>query len=1211
MALTMSSQFVIWGIGCTLTMLLVLSVQAIDYEVHRHDVTPMKLNGKIILTNRDLLEQLNLVAPKESYTLQEGTERLLYFGALLRMRLLDIFGNLLYIYYDDFSIVEVQALHKVYQEIFERRYDIFNLVPAILWNPDTRPSKICARIYTHAEPCLKSSASVCRRIRPQHDLPHPDDLSTSALNVTHLAYRLSKISRQYLGGFSLAALLKHLQREMLTITPDLLSGLLYNVKYDYFDDDVRLAERELVQFLRKLAHTTEISIPLPTAELKKFRSVNSFLKYYVNIYAEKLSDDNLKRHAFLIAKRIVDDIGTIDENIYLLGNVYENRTIHIKYLFDLVLPDDLLDNDVIDAKKYLVKKLNEFDVVEKHLKVQKYQQATPVQLTMEITGQLKDIDFAKSIAISLRIHARFWRRSHMIESLGELLELFDAYENLRQVPLYEDLMKKIDIIKENLGDMKDIPVEILCNAPRACLQIGLQLVLYCKYVSFEVKELIKEFFQLSNMCVIPVYVTQESRRTVDIPFKISETRFSKIANIGAMWSTERKTTGIKSTSEATIRTSTIDESSSESESSESSEETTESLEISKESSESIEVSTESETEKSTKFMNMTIVTTEHAMPISTTTVIDETSTIQEETSTAATSTTAATTTVLPTTTTLPTTITTLPAVITTLLSTTTLPTTITTILPTVITTTTTSPTITTTLPTTTTAELSTTTTTTSPTTTTTSPTTTTTLPTTTTILPTTTTTTLPITTTTTLPTTTTTSPTTTTTESPTTTTTESPTTTTTESPTTTTTESPTTTTTESPTTTTTSPTTTTIPTTTTALPTTITTTTTTLPTTITSTLLTTDTTTARAVVPVDMKWEMKKKNIFTLDIHKETTESTTASTIPCESNECSSEQSTEKTSEEMTTTTQTSTLESTQTSPESSTIETTVTELSGTPITKEACISKSESTEESGMSCETSCDSEVKDCDKDTSEKVENHTVKCSKVRCKEKSAEISSECETETDKSCDCVSKEEKSAGCVTLCSSELESSSCEERQTDCLKSEMPTINMKLERTRKRGLCEIRDPHHRRQMKRLAKMKAISSVIATSHADILGSKTSKHRNRIASKKLYNLLVAKLADAKDEKSSRIAEYLLKRPFSRPSKIEGASWKRRKQQEKVYRLRRRLARKLSRKLTGRTSMHRSRSTKVHQGREIERISRDAKSINAAADKNVVQNWNLSI
>ncbi|XP_019884181.2 uncharacterized protein LOC109610268 isoform X2 [Camponotus floridanus] len=1051
MALTMSSQFITRGIGCTLIMLFVLSVQAINYEVHRHDITSTKLNSNIILTNHDLLEQLNLVAPKTNYTLQEGTERLLYFGALLRMRILDTFGSLLYIYYDDFSIKEVKALHKVYQAIFERRYDIFNLVPAILRNPDTRPSKICAEIYTYAEPCLKSSANICRKIKKRHDIPYPDDLSTSALDITYLAY-LSKISRQYLGGFSLTALLKFLQKEVLIITPDLLSGLLYNVQYNNFDDDVRLAERELVQSFHKITQTN-LQILISAIELKKFHTVNSFLKYYVSIYAERFLDEDLKRHAFLIKKRIVDDVGMINENIYLLGNVYENRTIHIKYLFDLVLPDDLLDNDVIEAKKYLVKKLNEFNVVEKYLKVQKYQQVTPAQLLMEITGQLKDIDFAKSIAISLRIHARFWRSHRMIESLDELLELFDAYENLRQVPRYDGMMQKIDNIKKYLWDMKDIPVEILCNAPRACLQIGLKSILYCKYVSFEIKELIEDFLKISNMCV---YMTQETpRRTIDIPFKISKTRFSmQPANISK---------------DAT-------------ESSES-EETTEFNEISEESTE-VSTKLEISSEESTEFVNTTMTTTlktiEYTEPISTVTM--DTLTIQEETTRTTTSTTAVTTTPSPTT--------------TTTLSTTT-----------------------------------------------------TTLPTTTTILPKIITTTLPSITT--LPTTTILSK--------------------------TTTALPTTTTTETPTTT------------------TPTTTTTTLPTMTTTSILSTTTTpsartTELPIANIAIEFEHSMKNINNF-YDNEITESSisviTSTSNFCESNECSNKKSSEEISEE--TTTQ-ATLEFTQTtSPKAATTsqdfvitETTVTsttEMNETPITK-GCRSKSESIEISESSCETNCDSMVEDCDeedsapKDIFEKVENHTAKCSKMRCRENSPEISSECETKTDKSCECVPNKEKSAECITLCPSSLESSSCEQKQNDCSKLQVPTVTMKFE-SRKRGICEIRDPHHRRQMRRLAKMRAIDTV-ATSDTDVLRSKA---RHRIVSKKLYNLLAAKLSHAKDRNSSKTAEYLLRKPLSKRNRIEDANQKRRRQQ--IYR--RKLAKKLNRKLIGTTSMN----TSLHQS-QIERI-----------------------
>ncbi|RLU17227.1 hypothetical protein DMN91_011296 [Ooceraea biroi] len=513
------------GIGCTLTLLFALSAQAIDYEAHRHDVIPTRVES-IVLTSRDFLEQLNLLRPRASYTLQEATEHLLHFGALLRARFLDTFGGLLYIYYDDFSIAEVEALHKVYQEILERRYDVFSLVPDILKNSDTRPSRICTEIYTHAEPCLRSSANMCRRIKKQYDLPHSDDFRTHLLNITYLMYRSSKISKQYPKGFSLSAILRLLQREVLTITPGLLSGLLYNVRYDSFDDDIRFAERELVRYLHKITSSTEhtfieIMEPIPMKQMRKFHSASSFLKYYINIVIDKLPDENLKKHAVLISKRIIDDVDTIDENIQLLGNVYENRQIHIRYLFDLVLPDDLLDKDVIEAKRYLVMKLSEFDVVERYLKVQKYLQATPAQLVMEITGQLKDINFIKDIATSLRMHARFWRKSIMIESLDELLELFDAYENLRQVPHYQKMMMDIDMLRKSLWDTRDVPVEILCSAPRACLRLGLQLVLKCKFVSHEIKTLIISFLKLSEICVMP------EEPLIDISLNMAKIRSSK------------------------------------------------------------------------------------------------------------------------------------------------------------------------------------------------------------------------------------------------------------------------------------------------------------------------------------------------------------------------------------------------------------------------------------------------------------------------------------------------------------------------------------------------------------------------------------------------------------------------------------------------------------------------------------------------------------
>ncbi|XP_011694819.1 PREDICTED: uncharacterized protein LOC105454131 [Wasmannia auropunctata] len=1102
----MSSGIAIREIGFIL-ILLVSFAQAVDYELHRHDTISANWNGNVILTSRDYLEQLNFVTRKASYTLQEATEHLLHFGALLRARILDTFGSLLYDYYDDFNIAEVEALRKVYRKILERQYDVFDLVPGILRKPDTRPSRICAEIYDRVtESCLRSSASVCRRIRKHHDLPHLDDRHTPALNATYRMYRLSKVSKQYPRGFSLATLLRLLQRQVLTITPNLLSGLFYNVRYDSYDDDVRLAERELIRHFREISMTNEISV-LSTEELRNFHTMNSFLKYYVSTYAEKFADDDLKKYALLIARSITDDVGIIDENIYLLGNVYENGMIHVKYLFDLVLPDDVLEKDVVEAKKYLVTKLNKFKVVEKYLRVQRYQQVTPAQLTMEITRQLIDIDFAKSIATSLRMHASFWRRSRMIESLEELLELFDTYENLRQVPRYRHMMQKIDKIKENLRDMKNVRIEILCNAPRACLRMGLQLVLYCKLISSSIKDSIKDFLHMSDVCVNLVYMIEESQNSMKIPFSVSK-------NVSTLF----QTTGMV---EVTPTHSTIEfgnHSLSESE------ETAES-EVSNETK---EVTTRTSSEENSEFTSTMAMTTPR------TTIEHMTTTRQEESTTAATMSITAAETTTPsstTITTLPTTTTTLP---TTEFSATTLPATTTTLF-----------TTTTTLSTTTTS---------------------------------------PATTTTILPTTTTASPTTTTTILPTTTT-ASPTTTTTILPTTTT-ASPTTTTTTLPTTTST------------MLPTTSTTTSS--PATTTSLVLTAEQPTV--VVKIERTKVRKVHVPYSKDeVTKPSTVSiTTPAARSCESIECISKHSSEGTGESGETTTLLSTtpissLETARATSSKPTIHqnfvsestaSSTTEMSEAPVTKgdkEDCIKsclkdckegvKNESVEGEGgseRSCEISCDSVTEDCNGADS-----------KPPSKDSSEVSSSECGTDVDRSCECATKEERNDECVTLCpSAAAESSSC---GSDCATSTevstMPTIGITFERNRTRIMCEIRDPHHHRQLKRLAKMRAISTAAAT-------VVTSRHQGRIMSKKMYNL------DTKMPYFKSRTRYSRKRP-SLDGRLSGTN-KSQRQREQI-KSRKQLARKLSGKMSRKTAVHRTRGSTSFQ---IKRISeKGAKSISA--------------
>jgi len=246
----------------------------------------------------------------------------------------------------------------------------------------------------------------------------------------------------------------------------------------------------------------------------------------------------------------------------------------------------------------------------------------------------------------------------------------------------------------------------------------------------------------------------------------------------------------------------------------------------------------------------------------------------------------------------------------------------------------------------------------------------------------------------------------------------------------------------------------------------------------------------------------------------------------------------------------------------------------------ESCKSKGESFETSGKSYETSCDSVTEDCDGEDS--VSKDSPKCGMEN-----------------RNCDCASKEEKSAECMTLCSSEyVESSSCEGAQSDCTTSVVPTISMKLERTRTRNICEIWDPHYRRQLKRLAKMRAISAVsssIATSRVDVVRPTTSHHGDRITSKKLYNLLITRLPYSKNK---RLAEYL-KKPVDDKLNGDDKDWS--KQRKQVYRqAKRQLGEKFSGKLTQGTtivSRHRTRGVTPFRHSQIKRISEKEKTISA--------------
>lgn len=247
----------------------------------------------------------------------------------------------------------------------------------------------------------------------------------------------------------------------------------------------------------------------------------------------------------------------------------------------------------------------------------------------------------------------------------------------------------------------------------------------------------------------------------------------------------------------------------------------------------------------------------------------------------------------------------------------------------------------------------------------------------------------------------------------------------------------------------------------------------------------------------------------------------------------------------------------------------------------EDCRPKSESVETSARSCETSCDSVTEDCNG------------------KDNTPKDSLECKTEVDKSCGCVTKEERSTECMTLCPSDgAESSSCEGSRNDCMTSVVPTIDMKFERKRIRSMCEIRDLHHHRQLGRLAKMRAISAAVAaaavgTSRVDVLRPRASRHRDQIATKKLYNLLSTRLPYSKDRK---VTKSLLKRPLGGRLNGNDKDRRRRKQREQIYKIRR--LGKLDGKLTQGTTIHRTKGITSFRHSQIDRISeRDTKSISA--------------
>lgn len=402
-------------------------------------------------------------------------------------------GKLVYDRYDDFTIIEMEALYRIYENTLERKYNIFDIVPSILKTGNTSVNAICSFINKNVHTCLQESSKICMNLKIPIVLSN-NDTSRPALTLTRKVYQLGKIDKHYQHGFSLPIVLRSLKRGQIQFTSELFSGLLHNIQYDSFDDHVRTAERDLVHYLAEIRDFTTASALAPS-KLQQYQSISKLLKEFLTTtHFPRL----IKRKALILAEHVIREISAINQNIELLGTVYENGTINLKYLLQLVLPNDTIDNDIQQARDYLIDNLEKQKIVEKYLRIEKYQQAGPDQLLMEILGQLRDIGFATVLVTALHEHARFWQTSHMIANLNELLKLFDAYENLRGLPDYVDFITTIDKIKDQLQDSKNSSIEISCSNPRKCLRNGLKIIRKCHVIPNATKALINEFLAKSN-----------------------------------------------------------------------------------------------------------------------------------------------------------------------------------------------------------------------------------------------------------------------------------------------------------------------------------------------------------------------------------------------------------------------------------------------------------------------------------------------------------------------------------------------------------------------------------------------------------------------------------------------------------------------------------------------------------------------------------------
>lgn len=484
------------------------------------------------------------------YDLQSGVEEMMEIGTDLRSKILETLGTLVYDFYDEFSIDQLEALYTVYHDTLKRKYNIFDVVAKLKSNNyDLQASEICKTVLENICSCFKDSSKVCMHIRtPHYSRKYLSSISENGKQVYNLGFPK---------GLSLSALLRKLQKNELKITPKFVSGLLQHNVHNNFNNEVRTSEKILVEYLNSLDNSVFDQTDLKLGNLHRFKTIDEFLKVFLENYAENCPPI-VQKAALLLSTHVQRDTNSISENIENFGITYENKTINLKYLFELVIPNDLVDSDIIKDRDFLQDEMKKNNIPKRYLLLDKYEHASPDQLLLEILRQMKKISkiihFPPNIVKALRLHAEFWRKDHTIENISDFLVLFTAYENLLDNPKFKFFFELADAVKEKLKSYNNVHLELSCTMPRPCLHRVLGKVLDCNNIDKETKDLVSKFLEQLDQNGRPVLIQDPLNKKKNV-FKLTNdqtTESLKVDLSGSSLISDSYSTPDESTSESNI-----------------------------------------------------------------------------------------------------------------------------------------------------------------------------------------------------------------------------------------------------------------------------------------------------------------------------------------------------------------------------------------------------------------------------------------------------------------------------------------------------------------------------------------------------------------------------------------------------------------------------------------------------------------------------------